>query len=839
MTEKKDNTRFGSSSKAIAQDFAEHLKYSMDSDIYHVTPEGRYRALAYAIRDRIIHQWDLSRKTQRAKHSKRVYYLSLEFLMGRALTNNIINLKLEKNVKDALASLGYTYEEMAEVEPDAGLGNGGLGRLAACFLDSLATLELPAYGYGIRYNYGIFRQEIRNGWQVEEPDNWLKNENPWEIKRPDLIYPVGFGGEVRKMREGSRDVFRWIPAEMIDGIAYDTPIVGYGGKTINTLRLWSAQTVEGFSFEEFNSGDYTEAVRRKINAETLSQVLYPNDTLYMGKELRLKQQYFFVSCSLQDILRRFKRNPELKWSDFPSEAAIQLNDTHPSLAIPELMRLLIDNEGLGWDEAWDITVKTMGYTNHTLLPEALEKWPLPMLEKILPRHMQIIFEINQRFLDYAISYFPMQNEKIAKISVIEESNPKMVRMANLSIIGSHSVNGVAALHSELLKRDMFPEFNLIFPDRFNNKTNGITQRRWLLDANPELASLISDAIGSGWITDYDQIRNLKAFADDPAFVEKFGRIKDSNKIRAAEYLKRTSGIIINPDSLIDVQIKRIHEYKRQFLNALNVMMIYSRLKNDKAYFDSFQPTTFLFGGKAAPGYVNAKLIIKFISNISKVISSDAQVRDKLSVFFMPNYSVTMAETIIPAANISEQISTAGNEASGTGNMKFMANGALTVGTLDGANVEMAEEVGMDNIFIFGHTEDELAALQPSYSPWEWVEKDPEIKDLISLLDSGFVSVNEPHIFQPLRKSLFDYGDKYFLMADLRMYHDVHEEAQRLYKEDRASWNRKAIINVAGSAKFSSDRTIREYADEIWHIKPCRVAKSSTDSVLEDAKKQSQ
>ena len=834
--EKNENTRFGSSAKAIAQDFAEQLKYTLDSDIYHVTPEGRYRALAYAIRDRIIHQWDLSRKTQRQKHSKRVYYLSLEFLMGRAMTNNIINLKLEKSVRDALKSLGYTYEELAEVEPDAGLGNGGLGRLAACFLDSLATMELPAYGYGIRYNYGIFRQEIKNGWQVEEPDNWLKNENPWEIKRHDLVYPVYFGGEVREMREGGRDVFRWIPDEMIDGIAYDTPIVGYGGKTINTLRLWSAQSPEGFSFDEFNSGDYTEAVRKKINAETLSQVLYPNDTLYMGKELRLKQQYFFVSCSLQDILRRFKRNAGYKWSKFPSEAAIQLNDTHPSLAIPELMRLLIDNEGLGWDEAWDITVKTMGYTNHTLLPEALEKWPLPMIEKILPRHMQIIYEINQRFLDYAVSYFPMQNDKIAKISIIEESNPKMVRMANLSIIGSHSVNGVAELHSELLKREMFPEFNTIFPGRFNNKTNGITQRRWLLDANPKLAALISDAIGDGWITDYDKIRELKNFADDSAFAEKFAAIKRDNKLRAAEYLKRTSGIIVDPDTLFDVQIKRIHEYKRQLLNAINVMMIYNRLKNDSDYYNSFQPMTFLFGGKAAPGYINAKLIIKFINNISKVISSDSSVRDKLAVYFMPNYSVTMAETIIPAANISEQISTAGNEASGTGNMKFMANGALTVGTLDGANVEMAEEVGMENIFIFGHTEEEISAMQPTYRPLEWIEKDKEIQDTFSLIDSGYFSINEPHIFEPLRKSLIDYGDRYFLLADLRMYHDIHEQAQELYKTNPADWNRKAIINVAGSAKFSSDRTIREYAEEIWHIKPCKVKKSSTDTVLEDARK---
>ncbi|MBO8437115.1 MAG: glycogen/starch/alpha-glucan phosphorylase [Spirochaetes bacterium] len=838
MADKAVNTRYGRTKSDIAQDFAEQLKYNLDADVYHTTPEGRYQALAFAIRDRIIHQWDLSRKTQRAKHSKRVYYLSLEFLMGRAMTNNIINLGLEKPVRDALSSLGYTLEELADVEPDAGLGNGGLGRLAACFLDSLATLEYPAYGYGIRYNYGIFRQQIRNGQQVEVPDNWLKDGNPWEVKRPDLVYPVFFGGEVRQIREGGKDFFRWIPAETVDGIAYDTPIVGYGGKTVNTLRLWSAQSPEGFSFEEFNSGDYTEAVRNKINAETISQVLYPNDTKYMGKELRLKQQYFFVSCSLQDIVRRFKRTGTYDWSTFPDIAAIQLNDTHPSLAIPELMRILIDKEGLGWDEAWDITVKTMGYTNHTLMPEALEKWPLPMLESLLPRHMQIIYEINQRFLDHAVSFFPMQGEKIAKVSIIEESNPKMVRMANLSIIGSHSTNGVAALHSELLKKDMFPEFNLIFPERFNNKTNGITQRRWLVDANPALTELINDAIGDKWITDYDRIADLKKFADDPSFVSEFGRVKNKAKETAAAFLKRDTGFILDTSTLIDVQVKRIHEYKRQLLNALNILMIYNRMKTDSQYLDAFQPTTFLFGGKAAPGYVNAKLIIKFINNLAKVIASDSRVRDKLKVFFMPDYRVTMAEAIIPATNISEQISTAGTEASGTGNMKFMFNGALTVGTLDGANVEIAEEVGKDNIFIFGHTEEEISSLASSgYDPKEWTAKDPEIQAMIDLVDSGYFSINEPDIFKPLRESIFGYGnDRYFLMADLRMYHDVHESATMLYKTNPQEWNRKAVINIASSAKFSSDRTINEYAEDIWHIKPCKVRKSSSDTVLEDARK---
>ena len=827
-------TRYGHSAKDIAQDFAEQLKYNFDADVYHTTEEARYQAISMAIRDRIIHQWDISRKTQRAKSAKRVYYLSLEFLMGRAMTNNIINLGLEKPVRDALSSLGYQLEDLAAQEPDAGLGNGGLGRLAACFLDSLATLEIPAYGYGIRYNYGIFNQQVRNGWQVEQPDNWLKDGNPWEVKRSDLTYPVYFGGDVKVIRENGRDIFKWIPAEQVNGMAYDTPIVGYGGKAINTLRLWSAQSPMEFSFQEFNSGDYTEAVRHKINAENISQVLYPNDTLYMGKELRLKQQYFFVACSLADIVRRFKRKENYSWSKFPDEAAIQLNDTHPSIAVPELMRILIDQEGLSWDEAWDITVKTLGYTNHTLMPEALEKWSIPMLESILPRHMQIIYEINHRFIQKAASFFPLQNDKIAKVSIIEESNPKMVRMANLAIIGTHSTNGVAQLHSDLLKTSMFPEFNVIFPDRFNNKTNGITQRRWLLDANPELASKITEAIGDGWITDFSQISKLRPFADDKAFREDFAKIKRSAKVRAADFLKKDSGIIIDPDTIMDVQVKRIHEYKRQLMNALNILMIYERLKNDSAFAASFPPTTFLFGGKAAPGYVNAKLIIKFINNIAHVINHDPAVRGKLSVFFMPNYRVTMAENVIPCTNISEQISTAGLEASGTGNMKFMINGALTMGTLDGANVEIAEEVGDDNIFIFGHTEEQIAELKKDYNPLDWVNRDPLIRRVIDLCDSNHFNLNEPNIFEPLRRALFDYGDKYCIFADLRMYHDRHNEATDLYRDDFDLFNRKAIINIASSAKFSSDRTISEYAEDIWHVKPCPVKKSTKDTVLEDA-----
>lgn len=829
-------TRFGHTAKDLAQDFAEQLKYSQDADIYHTTAEGRYTALALAIRDRIVHQWNLSRKTQRKENAKRINYLSLEFLMGRAMTNNVINLGVEDQLKEALSSLGYTYEELADMEPDAGLGNGGLGRLAACFLDSLATLEYPAYGYGIRYNYGIFRQQIKNGWQVEQPDNWLRNGNPWELKRPDVVYTVQFGGEVKMIREKGKDNFKWIGSEQVNGVAYDTPIVGYGCKTVNTLRLWSATSPEEFNFHEFNDGDYTEAVRSKISAENLSQVLYPNDTLYMGKELRLKQQYFFVACSLADIIRSFKRR-KLSWSQFPDFAAIQLNDTHPSLAIPEMMRLLLDEEGLSWDEAWNITVAIMGYTNHTLMPEALEKWTLPMLQSILPRHMQIIYEINHRFLQSAVSFFPLQPQVLGQISIIEESNPKQVRMANLAIIGSHSTNGVAALHSELLKRSMFPQFNLIYPKRFNNKTNGITQRRWLLDANPRLAQKITEAIGDGWITDYSQIAKLAPFATDKAFVSDFAKIKLENKVKAAAFLKKDSGMIIDPNTLFDVQVKRIHEYKRQLLNALNIMLIYNDIKKGGKATENMPPMTFLFGGKAAPGYVNAKLIIKLINNIAKVINGDSQANKLLSIQFMPNYRVTMAESIIPATDLSEQISTAGTEASGTGNMKFMCNGALTIGTMDGANVEIAEEVGKDNMFIFGHTEEEISQLGKSYNPFAWAMGDNEIKEAVALLSTGYFNVNEPNIFDPLRKSLFEDGDRYFHFADLRMYADAHKSARDLYRGDQNEWNRKAILNIASSGKFSSDRTIGEYAKDIWALKQCPVQRDDgTETALQDAMK---
>ena len=835
---KEENTRFTCSEKAIERDFAEHLKYTRDAHVFHTTDIDRYTALVLTIRDRIIHQWGTCRDVHRTKKVKRVYYLSLEFLMGRAMTNNIINMQIEDIVKSALKDLGYKYEDLADIEADAGLGNGGLGRLAACFLDSLATLDYPSYGYGIRYNYGIFKQQIKNGFQVEQPDSWLEGAgNPWEVPRYDIEYCVNFGGRVETLKENGRDVYKWVDTEIVKGMAYDMPIVGYGGKTVNTLRLWSAKADNEFDFQDFNEGDYTEAVREKISAENISQVLYPNDTGYMGKVLRLKQQYFFVSCSLSDIFRRFKREHGEAFQELPNYAAIQLNDTHPSISVAELMRKLVDEENLDWNISWDITCKTLGYTNHTLMSEALEKWPVDMMQKLLPRHMQIIYEINYRFLQNAITFFPFKPEAISKISIIEEANPKMVRMANLAIIGCHAVNGVAALHSKLLKEKMFPEFNTLFPERFQNKTNGITQRRWLLDCNPMLASFVTEAIGPGWITDFDQISRLEPFAKDRSFCESFANIKYQAKIRAVDFLKKDCSIKIDPDSIFDVQVKRIHEYKRQLLNALNILMIYMRLKEDSVYYNNFKKTVFLFGGKAAPGYVNAKLSIKLINNLSQLVNIDKSVNKKLQVYFMPNYRVTQAEYIIPATNISEQLSTAGLEASGTGNMKFMINGALTLGTWDGANIEMAQAVGKDNIFIFGKKEDELSKLRNNYDPYDFILEDKEIKKMVELLLSGFFSVGEPGVFDPLRRAIFEEKDKYFIFADLRDYFNKHQQALDLYNEDFGLWNQKAVLNIANSGKFSSDRTIKEYAKDIWSLESCKVPKTGNrDSSLKEARK---
>jgi starch phosphorylase len=825
--------RSGSKSEEIKWDFAEHLTYSLACDRYSATRQDKFTALALAVRDRIIHRWTRTQQTHHNKDVKRIYYLSLEFLMGRAMTNNVINLGLEEEVKKALTDLGYSYEEIADQEVDAGIGNGGLGRLAACFLDSMATMDLPAFGYGLRYNYGIFRQKIENGFQVEQPDDWLRFGNPWEIERSDITVPVRFGGHTEAFTERGRISFKWLDTTEVQGIAYDVPIVGYGGKTVNTLRLWSARATEDFNFQDFNEGDYVEAVRAKVMAENLTQVLYPNDNLYLGKELRLRQQYFFVACSLADIIRRFKKS-NAPWVKFPNYAAIQMNDTHPSLSVPELMRIMLDEENLDWDTAWKITVDSLGYTNHTLMPEALEKWPTEMLRKNLPRHLEIIYEINRRFLQRAITHFPGNRKAVEKISIIEETPVKQVRMANLCIVGSHSTNGVAALHTQLLKSKMFPELSELFPERFNNKTNGITQRRWLLDANPPLAKLITDTIGEGWITDFSQMSKLLPYADDKKFLKAFEDVKFKAKQEAAAYLASEFGWNIDPHTIFDVQVKRIHEYKRQLLNALHIIMLYNRIKKENPR--DFTPITFMFGGKAAPGYVMAKLIIKLINNIAEVVNNDARMKGRLQVHFLPNYRVSMAEKIIPATDISEQISTAGTEASGTGNMKFMCNGALTLGTLDGANIEIAEEAGEHNIFIFGNTSQQVAELKETYDPYTYCRKNSEIQEAVDLLFSDFFSFSEPGIFEPLRRMLFERGDNYLHFADLESYDQAHTKALELYK-DRENWNRKAVINIASSGKFSSDRTIAQYNEDVWNVTFCQPDdEDGPDAILDDARK---
>ncbi len=809
------STRQGTTPESIQLDYAEQLKYELARDRYTSTKNNRYIALSRAIRDRLIDRWI---ETQQAHHDdrvKRVYYLSLEFLMGRALGNNVINFKMQKAVEDALEGLGVDFDELREVEVDAGLGNGGLGRLAACFLDSLATLQIPAMGYGLRYNYGIFRQTIENGYQVEHPDNWLQNGNPWEIARPELSIPVHFEGRIEQSTDKGRVRYRWVDAKPVLGMAYDTPIVGYGGNTVNTLRLWSSYATEDFDFEDFNRGDYISAIAAKTEAENLTKVLYPNDLHYMGKELRLKQQYLFVACSLWDILRRFKHDKE-PWSEFPNRVAIQMNDTHPSLAVPELMRLLVDQEELDQEQAWEITVKSLGYTNHTLMPEALEKWPVPMLEKILPRHLQIIYDINYQFMQKVAIAFPGDFEKLSNMSLIEESEPKQVRMANLCIVGSHSTNGVAAIHTELLKSRVVPEFAEMYPDRFNSKTNGITQRRWLLKSNPPLAELITSRIGDDWIMDLDHLRNLEKFADDDDFQNAFRDARRKAKLALIEQVKLESGFILNPDSIFDTQVKRLHEYKRQLMNAIHIVMLYNRLRKNPNM--EWTPQTFIFGAKAAPGYEMAKLIIKLINNIANVVNNDPAIGDKLKVYFLPNYRVSLAEKIIPATDVSEQISTAGTEASGTGNMKFMLNGGITIGTLDGANIEIMEEVGRENMYIFGLNAEEAKALQADYNPAEMAMQNEEIRDALDLIFGGHFSVGEGPIFEPIRKSLLEWGDRYLLIADLPSYSEAHKQLQADYRDQKA-WTKKSILNTARSGKFSSDRTIMDYAREIWNTPP--------------------
>ena len=807
--------------EAIKRSFKNHLKFSLAKDRYSATDYDKYFALSLAVRDRLVDGWIKTSQTYHDEDVKRTYYLSMEYLMGRALGNNVINLGMEDAVRQALDDLDLDWHFLRDLERDAGLGNGGLGRLAACFLDSLATLELPGYGYGIRYDYGIFRQVIRDGYQVEEPDHWLRNPYPWEIERPEYQFPVHFGGHVQFEHEGDRTVPRWVDYETAIGIPYDNPIAGYGNNTVNNLRLWTAKATEEFDLEFFNNGDYVRAYEAKLENENISKVLYPNDTIDKGKELRFKQQYFFVSCSVQDIVRRFKAK-HTDFGEFPDKVAIQLNDTHPAIAIPELMRILVDEEHIAWDPAWDICCRTMGYTNHTLMPEALETWPVRLFEQLLPRHLMIIYEINRRFLRQVLNRFPNDHDRVVRMSLIKEGHEKQVRMAYLSLVGSHSVNGVAALHSELLKQRLFKDFYEMWPDRFNNKTNGITQRRWLLKCNPGLSDLITERIGDGWITDLEQLGGLVQYADDPEFQRGVMGVKRANKEELAQIIEQEVGLRVDPDTLFDTQIKRLHEYKRQTLNVMHILHRYTELKMhpDRDY----APRTFIFAAKAAPGYAMAKLIIKLINDVAGVIDEDPDVRDKLRVVFLPDYRVSMAERIIPATDLSEQISTAGTEASGTGNMKFALNGALTIGTLDGANVEIREEVGAENFFLFGKTVEEVEALRRdgAYNPWQYYYDDLAIKRVMDHFNSEFLNLEQPNLFRPLWDAILERGDHYCHLADFRPYIEAQEKVDTAYR-DPTRWARMCILNIANSSKFSSDRTIRQYADEIWSIRPCPIA----------------
>jgi starch phosphorylase len=803
---------------ALRTNFERYLRCTLAKDRYSATDRDRYYALALAVRDQLVERWIATQQAHHKRNVKRVYYLSLEFLIGRMMGNNVINLEMEDICRAAMSKEGLEWEDLREYEIDAGLGNGGLGRLAACFLDSIATLDLPAVGYGLRYDFGIFKQNIKNGYQVEQPEEWLKYRYPWEIPHPELSLEVQFEGHV-ETRSGPRGPeWYWVDTKPVIGIAYDLPVVGYGGRTVNTLRLWSAKSAEEFDLDDFNRGEYVEAVANKVLAENLTKVLYPDDTVFAGKELRLRQEYFFVACTIQDIVRRFMSdgNP---WDSFPDKVFLQLNDTHPALVIPELMRLLMDREGLEWDQAWRISTASTGYTNHTILPEALEKWPIPMFQRLLPRHLQIIYEINSRFLREVACRYPYDPDRLRRMSIIEEGEPKHVRMAHLAIVGSSSVNGVSELHTDLLRNKVLRDFAEYWPSKFNNKTNGITPRRWLLKSNPRLAQLITEAIGEGWICDLEELRKLEKFADDPAFRESFRAVKQHNKQALARLIRDSLGINVSAESLFDVQVKRMHEYKRQLLLVLYIIVLYNRLKSDPAL--NVVPRTFIISGKAAPGYAMAKLIIKLVHQVAEVVNCDAQVNQKMKVVFLPNYRVSLAEKIIPAANLSEQISLAGTEASGTGNMKFQLNGALTIGTLDGANIEILEEVGKENIFIFGLTAQEVEERRPFYNPWNLYHADEEIRLAVQLIERDFFSMMEPGIFRPVTRSLLEGGDYYMLLADLRDFILTQERVDAAY-QDREGWDRKAIINVARTAKFSSDRAIKQYASEIWRLEPCKI-----------------
>jgi starch phosphorylase len=780
-------------------------------------PRQEFEAVARFVRDLVAHRWVKTRHTRETEDPKRIYYLSMEFLIGRTLRNNIINLAADPLIDRAMRREGWQFAEIVEQEPDAGLGNGGLGRLAACFVDSLATQQYSAIGYGLQYQYGIFRQSIRDGYQVEEPDNWLRQPDPWQIARPGKRYVVPLHGSF-ELRGSTIKITPNRPSALV-GLAYDRPVVGYGAKCVNTLRLWAAAAPETFDFAEFSHGDFVGAVVGNVAAESITRVLYPDDSTEAGRTLRFLQEYFLVSCSLQDIVSRFRKRDGESWSLLPDHVAIQLNDTHPALAVAELMRILMDDASLEWDHAWDLTIRTLAYTNHTLLPEALEKWPVDLFEALLPRQLEIIYEINRRFLDDVSARYPGDDARRRRMSVIEEEPARKVRMAHLAVLGTHSTNGVAEIHSNLLRSHVLRDFAEMFPERFNNKTNGVTPRRWLLMANPPLARLITDAIGEGWITDLSQLAPLSGLAGDPPFRERFLQAKREAKTHFVDWLARTSGQTVDPDTLFDSQIKRIHEYKRQLLNVLHVVILYNRIRRDPGI--AVTPRTFFFAGKAAPGYRFAKLIIKLISNVAGTIDGDPVATGRLKVLFLPDYNVSLAERLIPASDVSEQISTAGYEASGTGNMKFMMNGALTVGTRDGATIEMAKEAGEDNMFLFGLTAQQVEESRPWYDPSWHYQHEPETREALDLIFGGHFSRYEPGVFAPIRDTLIGCGDYYMHLADLTSYAQVQARVAATYA-DSGAWAHKAILNVAASGRFSSDRTIREYADQIWNAKPCPV-----------------
>ncbi|MGC1906533.1 MAG: glycogen/starch/alpha-glucan phosphorylase [Candidatus Acidiferrum sp.] len=796
--------------------YERHLHFDNVIDEKLIGPRERFEAVARSIRDVLSQRWALTDKTYEQNNPKRVYYLSMEFLLGRSLANNVTNLLLDPLVTQTARQQDVDLLALLEQEPDAGLGNGGLGRLAACFLDSMATIQLPAMGYGLRYEYGIFKQLIRGGWQYEQPDNWLQQPDPWEVVRSQ----EKVGIKLNCSFEVHGGTLRAVPGKpsMLYGVPFDRPVVGYAGRTVNTLRLWAAASPDYFDFQQFSSGDFVAALTETLAADSLTRVLYPDDSTSMGRALRLVQQYLLVACSLADLVRRFRRSNS-DWSALPEKVAIQLNDTHPTMAIPELMRILLDEAHLEWAQAWDLSQRTFAYTNHTLLPEALEKWPVAWFETMLPRHLEIIYEINRRFLDSVRGRYPGDEGRVARMSLIEEGPQRNIRMANLAIIGSHSTNGVAAIHSGLLRATTVKDLAEMFPERFNNKTNGVTPRRWLLLANPSLAATITEVIGDGWINDLTQLSKLKRLADDPGFRDAFRQAKRKAKVQFADWLKLATRQAVDPDTIIDCQVKRIHEYKRQLLNALRVVVLYNRLREDPNV--EMPSRTFLFAGKAAPAYRLAKLIIKFINNLAGTIDGDPTVRGRLKVLFLPDYCVSLAERLIPATDVSNQISTAGYEASGTSNMKFMMNGTLTIGTRDGATIEMAEECGEENFFLFGLTAAQVADSRGWYNPRWHYENEPETRAALDLIFSDHFSRNEPGVFEPLRETLLTGGDHYMHLADLRSYLETDQRLCRLYGNPDG-WARTAILNVAGSGKFSSDRTIKEYASDIWKAEPCPV-----------------